>query len=345
MPCDLFSETGVLLAGAGMLLSDEEHFLKLSSRPLYQQAQAGAESVQPLQRLNDLGAYAATLLTGPEEGLSEEELRLLARAFLALFRLDADACLGYPRLSPVAPAYLNHCLQTLFIAILLADRLEFSETETESLAAAALTMNIAAIPLHERLLNQKGNISNEDWFALRGHPEASATLLERRGVTDKDWLDSVRQHHENMDGSGYPCNLLGGQISLSARILHVADFYCGRINARYFRPPKSTRTAFKELFEDARAHLDTQIATLLLRRIGLFPAGTLVRLMNREYACICRLGRSGRQRFAVSFMDARGNPLESPKDRNLETHAFAIRNLIDFDPAWPKINWSRLWGY
>ena len=345
IPCDLFSESGVLLAAAGMLLADELQYQKLACRPLYQLAEAGADSIQPLQRLSELAKYTAALLAGPEQGLSEEELRLLTRAFLALFRSDPDACLGYPRLVPIAPAWFSHCLHVLFISVLLADHLDFSEDQTESLAAAALTMNMADIPLHERLHKQSGLASSTDWMKLRMHPAESAAMLERIRVADKNWLDSVLQHHENMDGSGYPANLAGAQITLAARILRVADFYCTKINSRHYRPPKSLRHALKELFGDERTRLDTQIATLLLRRVGLYPPGTLVRLANRENACITRLGRNGRIRFAISFMDARGRPLETPRDRDLETHIYAIRNLIEPEPVWPKINWNLLWGY
>lgn len=345
LPWDVFSESGVLLAGAGMLLADAAHFQRLASRPLYQMAETDVRTAQPLLRLGELAKYTGSLLAGPEQGLTEEELRLLARAFLAVFRVDPDACLGYPRIAPVPPQYLYHCLHVMFVSVLLADRLDFSETQIESLAAAALTMHMADIPLHERLLKQGGSISGEDWGRLRSHPTEAAAMLERVGVTDRDWLDSVRQHHEHMDGSGYPANLNGAQIALSARILRVADAYCSKIDSRHYRPPKSTRFAFKELFGNGRAHLDMQIAALLLRRIGLYPPGTLVRLANRENACITRLGCNGRIRFAVSFMDARGRALESPRERNLETRAYAVRNLIDPDPAWPKINWNRLWGY
>lgn len=345
LPCDLFSESGVLLAGAGLVLADEAQFQKLASRSLYRQSATASETIQPLQRLHDIGRHTAALLAGPEQGLSEAELRLLARAFVALFRIDPSACLGYPRLAPVAPAWLNHSLQVLFLAVLVSDHLDFSEAQSESLAAAALTMNMADVPLFERLHKQSGYVSSEDWLKLREHPSQAAERLQRAGVTDPDWLDSVRQHHENMDGSGYPANLAGAQTSLAARILHVADIYCTKIGARYYRPPKTSRFAFQELFGVERAQLDTQIATLLLRRIGLYPPGTLVRLANRENACITRLGRSGRIRFAISFMDARGRPLESPRERNLETRAYAVHHVIEHDPAWPKINWPQLWGY
>ncbi len=343
LPFDLYSETGVLLAGAGMLLADAAHFDKLAARPLYLQAAPGIETTQPLQRLGDIAAHTAKLLAGPEAGLSEEELRLLARAFVALFRIDPDACLGYPRLAPVGSGTLNHDLHVLFVAVMLADYLEFSEAQSESLAAAALTMNMTDIPLHERLYD--GFVSGDDWIKLRAHPGDAADLLQRVGIRDPDWLECVRQHHENMDGSGYPGNLKGGDISLAARILHVADVYCTKIGARHYRPPKSSHVAFKELFGAERNYLDSQIASLLLRRLGLFPPGTLVRLANRESACITRPGRNGRVRFAISFLDARGRPLESPRERDLTTRAYAVRNLISVEPLWPKINWSQLWGY
>jgi len=345
LPWDLFSESGVLLAGAGMVLADAAHFQNLAARRLYRQTESGADSIQLLQRLGELAQHTASLLAGPEQGLSEQGLRLLARVFVALYRIDPDACLGYPRLAPVAPPCLNHNLQMLFIAVLLADYLDFSEAQIESLAAAALTLDMADMPLQERLHKQLGYAAAEDWVKLRAHPAEAAAMLERAGVSDREWLDGVRQHHENMDGSGYPANLSGAQIGLPARILRVADVYCAKINSLYYRPPKSSRLAFQELFGHEHAHLDTQIAALLLRRIGVFPPGTLVRLANRESACITRLGRNGHVRFVVSFMDARSHALESPRDRNVETRAYAIRSLINADPGWPKINWPLLWGY
>jgi hypothetical protein len=328
-----------------MLLADEAHFQKLVTRPLYQKAESSGETSPLLQRLCDLARHTSYLLAGPEQNWSEDELRLLAGAFLALFRIDPDACLGYPRLAPLATLCLNHSLHVLFITALLAEQMDFSEAQSESLAAAALTMNIADMPLQERLQTQLGYASAEDWVKLREHPTDAAAMLERAGVSDSDWLDNVRQHHENLDGSGYPARLSGMQISLAARILRVADVYCTKINAPHYHPPTSARMAFQELFGHEHSHLDTQIGALLLRRIGLFPPGTLVRLANRETACITRLGRNGHVRLAVSFMDARGHMLEMPRDRDLETRTYVIHSRISPDPAWPPINWPRLWGY
>jgi len=180
---------------------------------------------------------------------------------------------------------------------------------------------------------------------LRAHPGHAADLLQSLGIDDTLWLDTVRQHHENMDGSGYPEGIEGARIGLPARILRVADIYCTRISGRNYRPPKSGRYALRELFGRQRSQLDSQIAILLVRRVGWYPPGSLIRLASRESACVTRRNRGGFIRFAVSFLDARGRPFDPPRERDLTTRTHRPRGVLMLDPAWPKIEWKQLWGY
>lgn len=341
LPWDVFSESGVLIAGAGLLLADAALFNKLTARALYREGE-GEEAVDaPLGRLVELAKLVEASLKNPDA----EAIWAVARALLAVYRDDADACLGYASLVPLARPSVGHALRVLFIAGLLAEQLEFSEAEQESLAAAALTMNAASLDLHDRLHACAGVLPQADRTVLRGHPQASAAWLERAGVTDALWLDAVSQHHENMDGSGYPAGLSGGALALGARVLRVADFYCAKVTGRHYRPPSSARAAFQELFGREKAHLDRLIATQLLRRMGLYPPGTLVRLANREIACIARRAQGGSARWAVSVLDARGRALERPRERDLTSRNYAIIGTAERQPGWPTIDWMAVWGY
>ena len=341
LPWDVFTESGVLIAGAGLALADEAHFNKLAARPLFREGEAGEAADAPLARLVELAKQAEICLKQPEA----EAIRALARALLALRRADTDACLGYASLMPLARPSVGHALRVLFVAGLLAEALDFSEAEQESVAAAALTMNIASLGLHDRLFAYAGVVPEADRAALRGHPQAGVDLLKRAGVSDAFWLDAVRQHHENMDASGYPAGLPGGGIALAARVLRVADFYCAKIGGRHYRPPKSAGFAFQELFGQEKTRLDSQIATQLLRRMGLYPPGSLVRLANRETACIARRAQGGAARWAVSVLDARECVLEPPRARDLAARNHAIIGTADRQPGWPTINWMAVWGY
>ena len=345
LPWDLFTESGVLVAGAGLVIADEAHYLNLIGRPLYRKCNAGAEAGYWLERLEALGHRADVLLSGPREDLEMDALPRLCRDLAAVFQADADACLGYPRLVPLARPSVAHCLQVMFYCLLLADQLELSERERLSLAGAALTMNMADLDFHDWLAWQAGPGTEEERTRLRAHPDHAVELLRSLGIDDPLWLDTVRQHHENMDGSGYPDGIEGARIVLTARILRVADLYCARTSARHYRPPRSGRYALRELFGRQRGQLDSQVAVQLLRRVGWYPPGTLIRLASREHACVTRRNRNGFIRFAVSFLDGRGRPFDPPRERDLTTRTHRSRGVLELDPAWPKIEWKQLWGY
>ena len=87
------------------------------------------------------------------------------------------------------------------------------------------------------------------------------------------------------------------------------------------------------------------MAVQLLRRVGWYPPGTLIRLASREHACVTRRNRNGFIRFAVSFLDGRGRPFDPPRERDLTTRTHRSRGVLELDPAWPKIEWKQLWGY
>lgn len=345
LPWDLYTESGVLVAGAGLVIADEAHFLKLVSRPLFRQMDGGQDANRLLDRLAELTTEADQLLSRQDGELDIARLAGVTRDLCAVFQVDCDACLGYPRLTRLARPSVAHSLHVMFVALLLADQMELEEPERECLAGAALTMNLADLALHDRLADQVTTPTREEKQLLLAHPIRSVERLARAGLSDMDWLETVAQHHENMDGSGYPEGRAGADIRLTARILRVADTYCAKITGRNYRPPKSGRYALQEIFGRERGRLDSQIATLLLRRVGLFPPGTLVRLANRESACVTRRGRGGAVRFVVSFMDARGRPLDPPRERDITARANHLRSVLEMEPAWPRIEWKHLWGY
>lgn len=350
LPWDVFTEAGVLVAGAGMVVASEAHFLKLVARPLFRETHPGEQHAVPagvnlLERLETLAREADALLTPPHSVLLAEQMHELLKALLKTLRLDPDACLGYlRRATPVRPS-VHHSLHVLAVSVLVSDCLDFTEAQQLSLAGAALTMNLAVLEVQDRLYQSPRLLEAGDRAAIAAHPFGAVDSLRQGGVTDQDWLRAVAEHHEHIDGSGYPASLGIEAISPMARLIRVADVYCAKISARHYRPPQSGRTALKEIFGRERARLDPQISAQLLRAMGLYPPGTLVRLANGESACITRRGRGSAAHFATSFLDSRGRLMAVPRDRPLDRPAYALRGFLEAEPHWPAINWKTLWGY
>lgn len=350
LPWDVYADNGVLVASRGTLISDAAHHARLCARPLFRGVD-GAEAddpqrdFNPLDRLRVLAREADALLYPPYSALLPSQIDTLADALRAALRADPDACFGYLRLARLGRPSVQHAMLVMLTSLLLADSLECDEPAQASLANAALTMNLAAQTLHDRLALQSGAPGASERAALNRHPEESAEALRALGVADEAWLDAIRQHHENMDGSGYPAGLPGDRLSLAARILRVADTYCAKISSRHYRPALSAQAALRDLFGRNRAQLDAQVCARLLRTLGQMPPGTLLRLANGETACVTRREHRGPPRHAYSFMDSQMRPLNPPPARDLQQRAFAVRGLQHPEAHWPDIAWQGLWGY
>lgn len=341
---DLYTASGTLLATAGTRIDTPEQVRRLTDQPLFRKPDGLSAVGNPAQRLHAAAEALAELLGAPPQPRLAASVQTQARELISLYLQDTEAALGLVRLIPLKGMALRHCLHSALVAMVIGEALGWPEQRLESLTCAALTMNLSEIELHEHLAMGARILTDAQRQAIRQHPARSTQILVGAGVDDQEWLAAVTAHHENLDGSGYPAGLVGEAIPLPARILRVADYYCAKVAGRHYRPPRSAEYALRSLFGNERQRLDMHLAAHLLRRLGLYPPGTLLRLANRETAVVTRYpGRRKTLRHVVSFLDYRGRPHERPQVRDLVKHA--IVGPAEPDPGWPPIVWERLWGY
>ncbi len=346
LPWDLYNAAGTLLAPAGLRIADTEQLRRLMGQPLFRKPDALHADDNPALRLRDVADALATLLSGPNAPGMADTVLVLARRLEALYFQDPEALLGLVRLVPMDGHALRHCLHCALVATAIAENLGWSDRRLDSLVAATLTMNLSEMELHEHLALGVRTLGEGERQAIRTHPARSTEILVSCGVVDRDWLAAVLAHHEHLDGSGYPTGLVGDQIPQAARILRAVDYYCAKIGGRHYRSPRSPEQALRSIFGPERQHLDMNLAAHLVRRMGLYPPGTLLRLANRETAVVSRRpGRSKPLREVVSFLDYRGRVHERPQVRDITHHATAIVGPAEFRPDWAGYPWERLWGY
>jgi len=343
---DLYTASGVLVAGAGLAIADHAQLARLKSRPLFRKAGQDMASTDLVERLRGVMLDYPLALKGAVAGTLEAAIRDLARELIALAELDHDACLGLARLLPMRDPAARHCLLSALIALDLGEQIDLPDHALESLVAATLTMNISAMTMHAELADGRLRFLPAVRAEMHRHPEHSARLLEAGGVSDPTWLAAVRQHHENLDGGGYPSGLRDEEIATPARLIRVADYYAAKISGRRYRPPKSPKYAMKQLFGSERGRLDSHVALLLMRQLGLYPPGTLVRLASREVAVVLRKEGSGESAgHVMAFMEHRGRLLKEPAERNTASINFAVIDVTEVEPNWPAIRWEAYWGY
>ncbi len=145
---------------------------------------------------------------------------------------------------------LEHGIVVSNLACQVGREMNLSEEQCHNLAIAGMLHDIGKLKLASYVYVEKGAKYHIDEFRyVRLHPSLGYALLKEHGY-HKDVLEAVLYHHENQDGSGYPKNLKGDQIPLSARILHVCDAFGGLIANRQYLSAFDVETAIEIMIED-----------------------------------------------------------------------------------------------
>ncbi|MDR2015178.1 MAG: hypothetical protein LBP99_06100 [Azoarcus sp.] len=364
-PCDLFDGNGSLLLREGALISENIQ-KKLGNRRLFCNAQQATAILtdNPLRALTVIGkklSVADTALSA--NGIfSVEACEELAESVYLNWQFDPDACIGFMRLAnPGTPSVCQAILAALFVAELGVAH-AFTRHEVVSLIGSALTMNLGSMTLHNEMAELAGPLPHSFRQLVVKHPNQAAEILLDIGVPQV-WSRAVLQHHENLNGSGYPNGLARGNITLEARMLRLVDIFAARQRVRRGRGPlywsmsraRSLPGLTEQIFGDDLDVLDISLARLLMGRLGLFPPGSVVRLSNGEMAIVsrrsCDLVRDMTlaPREVWTFLDANGHPCPVPRARRISrvgTHDFRILAYAHDDlPRLPPYDWPIVWGY
>lgn len=156
---------------------------------------------------------------------------------------------------------LEHGVYVSCLVRELTKELELEEEAAYQLTLAGLLHDIGKLRLANYIYGQEkieSPLVIEEMKYVRMHPMLSYEILEERGIYSDLVLDSVRYHHENYDGSGYPSNLKGEEIPLGARIIRVCDVYAALTTDRPYRSRFSAGEALSLMIDEVN-HFDLRI--------------------------------------------------------------------------------------
>jgi len=371
VPCDIYTAQGRLLLRRGHVVESESQLERLISIGLYDPAaldeggfpRAGGQgrvmhefSRLPSQTVRDRVSIFARLtgVAGDLEALlsatpAGTDIGAAVRSAAAIVKeccaLDSDAALAQILLSEGIRYPLRQPVNAAVLSAILFGRLHHDDAQVCSAIAAALTMNMSIVELQDTLVQQKDALSEPQREALRLHPDQSVQALRDRGIDDALWLQTVAQHHEARDGSGYPKGLTGQAICREAQIVSLADRYCSLVSARAYRPAFAPRQAIKELHGRAGKSIDAALIGTLISAIGIFPPGAYVKLSNGETAVVVHRLIDPKHPAVYALHQGTTAPYDPPRKRLTASHRDyeivgdvrpeAVRVKIDPNLLWP----------
>ena len=174
------------------------------------------------------------------------------------------------------------------------------------LGLAGLLHDVGKIKVPSALLNKLEPLTPEETQILRRHSEWGAEIAQEAKL-DQRVVDCILQHHERLDGSGYPRGLAGSQIGLLARTVGVADAFCAMAADHLYRRRVSPREAVDTIRTDGG--YDREVLQALLRSVALYPNGTFVRVTGWRLAVVLRQTRDPFLPMLRLLTDADGTAL------------------------------------
>jgi putative nucleotidyltransferase with HDIG domain len=157
-------------------------------------------------------------------------------------------------------ATFTHSTNVAIYAVLLANEVGYSQLEVKQIAVGALLHDLGKMEIPERILTKPGRLDEFEFREIKKHPTLGfQRLVEEQQQLRFPQLMMVYQHHEKLNGEGYPVGVAGAEIHPWARLCAVVDIFEALTSQRPYRKPMSVSTALAVLNNASGTELDEEL--------------------------------------------------------------------------------------
>jgi HD-GYP domain-containing protein (c-di-GMP phosphodiesterase class II) len=161
------------------------------------------------------------------------------------------------------PSTEGHTRRVATLAVAIGERLGLPQGRLRQLALGGLLHDIGKLSVPDHILNKPGQLTNEEFAEIRRHPSAGRALLTELGGFSGLVLELVENHHERLDGSGYPHGVTAHELDIAVRILTVADVYDALTAKRVYRDAWPVNRALALLDDETGTAFDPKYVSAL----------------------------------------------------------------------------------
>ncbi|BAJ02453.1 HD-GYP domain-containing protein [Shewanella violacea] len=257
---------------------------------------------------------------------------------------DALSCMSRLR---IKDEYLvEHSLNVCILMTIFAKHLGFDKPTIEQLSLGAFLHDIGKVLVPDEILNKPGKFSRVEYEVMQEHVQLGLRVLEETPEISDIAISMVAEHHERIDGTGYPHELLGYEISEYGLMIAIVDSYDAMTAERVYKSAMHPITAFKHLIKESPDYYDKALVEQFIQCLGVYPVGTLVRLSSGKIGLISKLNKSKplnpcvrvfynarlKQTVAMEEIDLSLSKYQDQIDRCIKPEEFSL-NLVGFFKA------------
>ncbi|NOZ68110.1 MAG: HD-GYP domain-containing protein [Deferribacteres bacterium] len=235
------------------------------------------EARQTVRSIMEEARFGRRITTERVEPVVEKMIESILR------NQDALICLG--RIKEADEYTYMHSMSVCVLMLSFGRYLGFNDRQLKEVGIGAMLHDVGKMKVPLKILNSRRPLSDREFSQIKRHVEYSNVLLEETGGIAETSVILASEHHERVDGTGYPHGLKGEQISFYGQAAAIADVYDAMTSKRCYQRRYEPTEVLKKLYEWS-GHYNPELVQHFIRCIGIYPVGSLVRLESGLLAVV-----------------------------------------------------------
>ncbi len=272
------------------LNQSEGRFESLAERVRHvpRQVSLGEERRRASRLLGEASGTVSDLMLAARAGREVDAARLepIVGKMIESVKRNPDALVPLARLKQIDVYATEHAVATASLIIALGHQQGLAQPELERLALGTLVKDVGQVAIDARLMSKPGMLSQAEYSVVQSHVEEGLAVLEATTRLSETAIAVVLEHHERYNGCGYPCRMVGDEISPAGRMAAIVDAYDAMTSDRPYRPAISPSHALRQLYDQGGTQFDPALVAAFVKTIGIYPVGTLVLLESGHLAVV-----------------------------------------------------------
>ncbi|TGB01287.1 HD-GYP domain-containing protein [Halobacillus salinus] len=199
--------------------------------------------------------------------------------------------------------YYHHSVAVGLLSGYIASKMNYSYGDWIQIGLAGVLSDSGMAKVEARIINKTGALREEEFNQIRKHPTYSYRYVEKTPLLTQNAKLAILQHHERLDGSGYPLGLQQGKIHSYSQIIAVSDMYHAMTSERAYRKKHSPFRVLEEIQKEQFGRFDHTVVQAFIKEMTNYSQGTKVKLSNNQKAAIVFVESSHPTRPMVQLED------------------------------------------
>jgi putative nucleotidyltransferase with HDIG domain len=206
----------------------------------------------------------------------------------------------------------QHVINVTVLSMMLGKRLELTREDLFKLGLGALFHDIGKCRIPSRVLRKSSPLTRAEHQLYAQHPLYGLEQARGMKTLPREVIEVIAQHHEAVDGSGYPKKLKGTDIATVAKIVAITDTYDNHCSPHFGKEAMTPYESVSQMYANERNRFDEAMLSLFISSLGVYPPGTVVRLSDDNIGMVVSINPDNLLRPNLVLYDA-----EIPCDKSV----------------------------